>query len=326
MDIDMDVDVVVIGAGVIGLTSALRLQHGGLRVAVVAADPPLASTSAVAAAVWYPSGMAEDARVAAWAAATFAEFTRQAADGVPGVSMRPTRMLAHRRAGAEAPWWAAGVPDLRRVGSAELAPPYRDGWEFTAPAVEMPLYLPWLLDRFHEGGGVLVLQRLGSLGAASGRAPAVVNASGLGARELCGDPAVHPVRGQLVLVRNPGLRRSLRVQDDPAGYVYVHPRSTDVVLGGTFDADRWDATADPEVSRAILRRCAALAPELRDAQVIDHRSGLRPARRGGIRLETDLCSLPGTRLVHNYGHGGAGVTLCWGCADTTAALVGTAVS
>ncbi|MFE6055016.1 FAD-dependent oxidoreductase [Kitasatospora sp. NPDC056446] len=327
-------DVVVIGAGIIGLTSAVRLQERGLRVRVVSADDVLSTTSAVAAAVWYPTGMDESREVAHWSAVTFTELVRQAADRVPGVTMRPTRMYAYDRGPESLPWWGSVVPDLRRLGAAELrpagpepagsgsgsGPAYRDGWEFTAPAVEMPHYLPWLLDRFLANGGELLHRRLDSLGEARAWAPTVVNASGLGARRLCDDEAVEPIRGQVVLVRNPGLHTSLRVQGDPAGYTYLHPRSTDIVLGGTYERGNWDTVSDPATARAILDRCAALAPGLRDAEVIGHRVGLRPARRSGVRLAADTRTLPGTLLVHAYGYGGAGVTLSWGCADAVAAL------
>ncbi|MER7756305.1 FAD-dependent oxidoreductase [Kitasatospora sp. NPDC097643] len=315
--------IAVIGAGVIGLTTALRLQEKGFEVTVVTADDPGSTTSSVAAAVWYPVGMEDSSRVANWSALTFAEFTRQASDQVPGVTMRRTRMLAQRPdADPAVPWWGAVVPDLRRLEPSELGPAYSSGWQFTAPTVDMPVYLPWLLGRFLDAGGNLVRQRLNSLHQVHAWKPdAVVNASGLGAHRLCGDHAMQPIRGQLVLVRNPGLRDSLRVQDDPAGYTYVHPRDTDVVLGGTFDQGSWDTTADPATARAILARCTAHVPELRGAEIIGHPVGLRPARQGGVRLQVDTYSLPGTRVVHNYGHGGAGVTLGWGCADTAAALV-----
>ncbi|MFD8705291.1 FAD-dependent oxidoreductase [Kitasatospora sp. NPDC059648] len=317
-------DVVVIGSGVIGLTTALRLQELGLRVVVVTADGLLSTVSAVAAAVWYPVGVEAGDRVANWSAATFAEFTRQARAGVPGVVMRDTRMPAHRRQGDAVPWWGAGVPDLRRMEPSELAPAYADGWRFTAPTVEMPLYLPWLLGRFLDGGGEVVHRRLDTLRQARVWAPVAVNAGGLGARQLCGDDAVRPVRGQLVLVRNPGLRTSLRIQDDPAGYTYVHPRSRDVVLGGTFEEGAWDLAPDHEAAEAVLARCAAHVPELRGAEIVGRPVGLRPDRRGGVRLEAGNGG-GGLRTVHNYGHGGAGVTLSWGCADAAAELVAAAL-
>lgn len=317
--LDLSADVAVVGAGVIGLTTALRLQQAGARVTVLTEVPPRLTTSAVAAAVWFPTRVERSRRVVDWSATAFAEFARQAADGVPGVLLRPTHMLTRQAAPPE-PWWAPAVPDLRRLAPAELPPGYPAGWVFTAPSVEMPRYLDWLLERFRRHGGAVVQRRLDSLRQAAELAPTVVNASGLGARELCRDQAVHPVRGQVVLVRNPGLRTSLRIQDHPDGYTYVHPRSADVVLGGTFEVDSWDTTADPETARSILRRCTGVVPELRDAEVLGGLAGLRPARRGGVRLEADDRSLPGTLLVHNYGHGGAGVTLSWGCAAAAAEL------
>lgn len=72
------------------------------------------------------------------------------------------------------------------------------------------------------------------------------------------------------------------------------------------------------MAEAIVRRCAALRPEIAGARIIDHRVGLRPTREA-VRLEREL--LPtGRVLVHNYGHGGAGVTVAWGCAREAAEL------
>ncbi|MFE3874823.1 FAD-dependent oxidoreductase [Kitasatospora sp. NPDC059146] len=330
-DLGVGLDVVVIGSGIIGLTTALRLQERGLRVGVVTADGLLSTVSAVAAAVWYPVGVEAGGQVAAWSAATYAELARQARAGVPGVVLRDTWMPALRRQDGGTPWWGAGVPDLRRLEPADLAPAYADGWRFTAPTVEMPRYLPWLLGRFREGGGKVLHRRLDTLRQAGAWAPVVVNAAGLGARLLCGDDAVRPVRGQLALVRNPGLRASLRIQDEPAGYTYVHPRSRDVVLGGTFEEGSWDLRGDRAAAEAILARCAVHVPELRGAELIGCPVGLRPDRRGGVRLAVEESAdgeavggeaAAGLRIVHNYGHGGAGVTLSWGCADAVVELVG----
>ena len=82
-----------------------------------------------------------------------------------------------------------------------------DEWRFTVPSVEMGVYLPWLLDRFEAAGGRVVRRRVARLAdvpLVAGGADVVVNASGLAARDLAGDPAVHPARGQIVGVANPG--------------------------------------------------------------------------------------------------------------------------
>ncbi|MEJ3750645.1 FAD-dependent oxidoreductase [Actinomycetes bacterium KLBMP 9797] len=313
----VDVDVVVVGAGVVGLTTALRLVDAGARVRVLTADDPADTVSAVAAAVWYPTHVAGDPRVLAWGAETYAELTRQAAAGVPGVAPRPTRMLVRHEVRA-APWWSAAVADFRR-----LPPPtseYTEEWRFTVPSVHMGRYLDWLRDTLASRGMVLERRRVSRLAAVD--APVVVNATGLAARDLAGDPDVYPARGRVVLVRNPGLDTSVRDEDHPEGMMYAHPRGDDVVLGGTFEDGERDTRPDPRAAAGILARCASVVPELAGATVLAHRTGLRPVRRGGPRVAADPAPLSGGgRLLHNYGHGGAGVTLSWGCADAITAMI-----
>ncbi len=308
-------DVVVVGAGVVGLSSALRLQQAGARVALVSAHEPGQAVSWVAAAVWYPTRTDGDPRVLHWARQTFDELTEQAARGVPGVVMRSTRMLL--RGSTDTPWWAAAVPDFRLVPARDE--PYTGEWHFTVPAVEMAPYLDWLAERFVAAGGVLVSRRLTRLAEVAPEAPVVVNATGLAARELAGDEAVHPIRGRVLVVANPGWTTSVRDEDDPTGHTYIHPRRTDVVLGGTYEPHQWDLTPDDEVSAAIRARCVALVPELAGAAVLRATAGLRPGRDGGARVGLGAADGIG-RLIHNYGHAGAGVTLSWGCADEVAAL------
>ena len=144
-------DVAVVGAGLSGLSCAIRLQQAGARVVVVAADEPQQTVSAVAAAVWYPTRTAADPRVLRWAGRTFDELADQAARGIPGVTMRPTRMLL--RGSTETPWWAAAVPDFRHAPPATSPSPYTGEWHFTVPSVEMPLYLDWLVEQVTEAGG-----------------------------------------------------------------------------------------------------------------------------------------------------------------------------
>jgi len=298
-------DVIVLGAGISGLTSAVRLLTRGARVTVVAAGEP--TVSRLAAAVWYPTHTVADPRVLTWATATYDELMQHAADGIPGCAFRPTRMLL--RSPDSRPWWAPAVPSFTAL------------WEFTVPSTEMEVYLQWLIERVQALGGTVERRRVTALTDLAGRAPILVNASGLAARELAADPSVFPARGQIVVVANPGLVTSIRDEDHPDGMTYIHPRRHDVVLGGTFQPDDWSTAVDPATTAAILRRCTALVPELASAEVLWQAAGLRPARHGGPRVELDPVPLPdGTRVIHNYGHGGAGVTLSWGCATEVAAL------
>jgi D-amino-acid oxidase len=296
-------DVIVVGGGIIGLTAAVRLRAAGAEVAVWSPVDPVDTVSAVAAAVWYPTRTDYHPRVLRWAGAAYDEFTGQAARGVPGVLLRPTRNLG---AATDLPWWAPAAGDVSVVDGAV---------RFVAPLVEMATYLPWLRDQ-------VTFRRRGvdRLDEALREAPIVVNATGLAARELAADPAVYPARGQIVLVANPGLETSLRSEAEPG--TYIHPRRRDVVLGGTYQEGDWNTTPDPGTRDAILARCRALVPELAGAPVLGERVGLRPARRGGPRVEAE--TVAGGTIIHAYGHGGAGMTLSWGCADEVVRLVSAA--
>src|SRR4029453_874773 len=116
-------DVIVVGGGIIGRTAAVRLRQAGADVVVWSPDEPGATVSSVAAAVWYPTRTDYDPRVLTWAGDTYDEFTRQAADGVPGVLLRPTRNLEFTGADTM-PWWtpAAGAVEIAAAG-----PPYPPG-------------------------------------------------------------------------------------------------------------------------------------------------------------------------------------------------------
>jgi D-amino-acid oxidase len=182
-----------------------------------------------------------------------------------------------------------------------------------APAVDMSLHLPWLAGRLRALGGTVERREVASLDELE--ADAVVNCAGLGARELAGDNSLVAVRGQVLRVVAPDVREWLLDQSDPGRLVYVVPRVNDVVLGGTADEADEDLRPDPATTEAIRARCAALIPALRDAPVVDVAVGLRPSRPA-VRLDAE------GRVVHCYGHGGAGVTLAWGCAGEVAALLG----
>jgi len=300
-------EVIVAGAGVVGLTAAIRLREAGIVADIVARDPPAATTSAVAAALWYPYRAFPRERVAAWSARGFAVLSGLAATPGSGVRMRwGTELVAP---GAEDPWWRPAVPSFARTA---------EGYRFAAPVADMSVHLPWLAARLEALGASLAIATLGSLDEALARAPVVVNCAGLGARELARDEALLAVRGQILLVEQTGVEEWLLDQSDPERLLYVVPRERDVVLGGTAQEGDEDVAVDPATAAAIRARCEAAVPALRGARVLREAVGLRPARPA-VRLEREARA-DGT-IVHCYGHGGAGVTLAWGCADEVTALV-----
>jgi D-amino-acid oxidase len=305
--------VTVVGAGVLGLSCALRLLEAGHRVDVLARELPRETTSAVAAAIWYPYRAFPPERVLAWSRATHDELARIAVEHPDsGVVLREgTEVVASRD---ERPWWSDAVPDLQET--LDVPAGYDGGWAFTAPLVEMPVYLDWLAGRVLAAGGSITRLNLhGIPGTGDGGPDAVVDCSGIGAKFLASDPSLYPVQGQVVLVEQVGLERWWLDDTNADAPTYVVPRSRDIVVGGTDLEGEWSRTPSPEVAAAILRRALRLVPELAGAEVVGHKVGLRPARPT-VRLERV------GDVVHCYGHGGAGVTLSWGCADEVAGLLG----
>ena len=318
----LGVQVVVVGAGVSGLSTARLLLAAGHEVTVVSGDPLRQTTSHLAAAVWFPTAAGPADAVARWSASTYEALVREAADGVPGVCMRESLVLYRAEADVlpPLPSWAEAVGEVRLARPDELPPGYSHGLRFVVPLVEMPTYLPHLYDVVVRSGAQQVQRRLVALDEVLDLRPdVVVNAAGLTAGALAGDNTTFPVRGQILRVVNPGLSLSVRDEHHPGGRAYVHPRTQDCILGGTLEVGVWDTTPDADETAAILKRCADIAPALAGAQLIESIVGLRPGRRE-IRLELDE-SLLAVPVVHNYGHGGSGITVGWGCAADAAALV-----
>jgi D-amino-acid oxidase len=316
-------DIVVVGAGVVGLSTAISLAEAGLSTRVVAAEPPSRVTSVAAGALWGPVRCGPDDRCLAWAQTGLEELTALADEPSAGVHQSHGRSVS--RAAETPPAWAGLLPDLRLLDAAERPAGFSSGWSYTAPAVSMPVYLEYLLNRYAARGGSVEYATVSSLTAVD--APVVVNCTGIGARSLVPDESVVPVRGQVVVVQNPGISEFYidHGADDTPDYVYAFPHDDVVILGGTAEEGASDWAPRPEVSARIMRDCAAAFPTLRDARVITERVGLRPCRPE-VRLEAEV--LPGGRVLwHNYGHGGAGVTLSWGCArEVTAAVLAGATS
>lgn len=311
---DQSGDVIVVGSGVIGLTTAVVLAESGRRVRVWAREPAERTTSAVAGALWWPYRIEPKALAREWALQSLSVYEELAErPGETGVRM-VEGVMGESRLDEQGPWAAARLPGLRASTAEEYA---GTGLWARLPLLDMPTHLRWLRDRFLRAGGVVEVRTVTDLVEAA--APVVVNCTGIGARRLVPDPAVRPVRGQLVIVENPGVTTWIVSTDEAAGTTtYLFPQPDRLVLGGTTDEDDWSLTPAPAVAAEIVKRCAAVRPEIAGSRVLDHRVGLRPVR-DTVRLERE--PLPDGRvLVHNYGHGGAGVTVAWGCAREAAGL------
>ncbi|MBT2507952.1 FAD-binding oxidoreductase [Streptomyces sp. ISL-98] len=309
----MSSDVIVVGGGVTGLTTGLTLAEAGNLVRVWSREAAESTTSAVAGALWWPYRVEPEELVGEWSLTSYQVYEELAAKPEEtGVRLVGGVHADTSPAGLGA--WAAELPGLRETAT---------GLRAVLPLIDMPVHLRWLRERLAAVGTTVENRGITDFAEPASEAGVVVNCTGLGARELVPDAAVRPVRGQLVVVENPGIEEWYTAADPASSattYFFPQPRGR-LILGGTAEEDDWSLTPDPRTAEAIVGRCAEVRPEIAGARVIGHRVGLRPARTGGVRIEAK--PLPGDGLlVHNYGHGGAGVTVAWGCAEAVAGLVG----
>jgi D-amino-acid oxidase len=313
-------DVLVIGAGVIGLTTGICLAEAGLSVTIRTDAPPERTTSVAAGAVWGLPRVGPPDRALAWGRTGLETLSKLAAE--PGTGVRIASGKEVGLAPLEPDYWIQILPDLRPCDPAELPRGCAGGWHYSAPLATMPVYLDYLRARFERAGGTIELSRARSLAELAGTAPVLVNCTGVAARDLVPDPLVKPIRGQVVLVANPGIEEFLICRDggEPPFYVYVFPHGDTVLLGGTAEEDEWDKTPQTHIAERIVANCSEIDPRLRGAAIIGHRVGLRPWRPS-VRLESE--PLGDAVLWHNYGHGGAGISVAWGCAaEITSEIIG----
>jgi D-amino-acid oxidase len=310
-------DVLVIGAGVTGLTTAVLLAEEGLTVRVRASRPPQHTTSAAAGAIWGPHLVVHES-VPRWSRESLDVFHDLADRRDTGVRMLGGLEVARER--IPAPDWMTLLNDFRDCPSGELPRGFAVGWRYTAPVMDMPVYLGFLVGRLVDAGGKLEAGTITSLDEVRTQAPIAVNCTGSGARRLVPDPAVTPVRGQLIVVDNPGVDMFYAEDTgESPDLTYILPHGDQLLLGSSAERGRGDRRPDPQTGAAILRRCVELEPRIEGVRVRAHRVGVRPVR-SRIRLEHER--LGSGHLIHNYGHGGAGVTLSWGCAAEVLSLIG----
>jgi D-amino-acid oxidase len=313
----IDKEVIVIGCGVSGLSCGIRLLEAGFNeVRIVARELPPHTTSNRAAAVWYPYKAYPEDKVLGWGARTFRAMTELMADPASGIS---NTVLIEPFDGKTAdPWWQEAVTTFRHAEPEELPAGYSDGYVVEVPLIETPLYMDYLVNWFRRLGGEIEQGAVRALSDLVENGRLIINCAGLGAKELTGDDELYPIRGQIVRVTAVADKTSFVDEFSHKSLAYVVPRRDDTIIGGTAEVGDWDLTADPQTAEEILQKCRELQPELADVEILEHTVGLRPCRNR-IRLEREPLGND-CAVIHNYGHGGAGFTLSWGCADEVIAL------
>ena len=320
--------IAVVGAGVSGLTSAVILAERGHNLSIFADAIGQSTTSGAAAAIWFPYDAEPVEKVIPWALETYKTLVDLSGDPQSGVTMIELRQFS--RAGEiQIPDWARSLgarrlqPSVTTPVATGLGPvpnrahTFASGYSITVPLTDTTIYLDYLQDRLTKTGvafhaGV----RFKSLEDVDPTFDLVINCTGFGAKTLLHDADLEPHRGQVAIVPKIDDLTCALVCDD-APLMYAIPRAHDCVLGGTNELSH-DLAVDPASTTRIVAECRRVLP-INQPRVLAERVGIRPFRKSGVRVERDRLR-DGRSVIHNYGHGGAGFTLSWGCAREVASL------
>jgi D-amino-acid oxidase len=331
-------DVAVIGAGVVGLSTAIRLLESGYRVTVLAREVGIESQSRLATAVWHVYLVRETPDVFRWAAETLADLYKTA-DLEPscGLEVIEGVELFRNSDQGNPPWrniprsfefltdsYMRGINrQLALHSDCHLEHPVRWGYRVEVPAARMDVYLAWLLERVRICGGRIQRETIDNVESVGARFPIVVNCSGAGAKDLVHDRDFVPVKGQYFIFEeySDRLRHYWGDDDHPAGMSYAIQRQGQLLVGGTAEFGVEDAVFDLKFDD-VLGRLLPLESTLQNLRDAARKEivCVRPWRKSGVRLERDTSSRT-FDLIHNYGHGGSGFSLSWGCAADVVGLL-----
>jgi D-amino-acid oxidase len=305
--------VAIVGAGVCGLTCGVLFAERGHRTAIFAKEIGQQTTSAAAAALWFPYDVEPAGKVIPWALETYRALIDLARNSDSGVSMIELRQFSRTKE-IQIPDWAVplgaqSVIPSEVEGSLKL---FKSGFSLRVPLMDTTIYLDYLANRFLKADGEITesvcFEKLEDV---DPEFDLVINCAGIGARELVHDADLEPHRGQVAIVpRIKDLPYALVCDDAPL--LYAIPRRNDCVFGGTNEISSALA-ADPVTTNRIVAECSRVL-KIEKPNVLTECVGLRPFRKSGIRLERYRLSDSRT-VIHNYGHGGSGFTLSWACAN-----------
>ncbi|KAJ7098334.1 D-amino-acid oxidase [Mycena epipterygia] len=352
-------DVFVVGAGVIGLSTAIRAQEAGFNVTIFAETFPGDKKSIKYTSCW----AAANHLSVATTNVLLHELERETLpiflglikeDPLVPAMIRPHKSYAQvfgPNEQKQTNHLSQCYSDFRTLEPCELPKGVVHGSVFSTICIDVPRYLPYLMNRFLVAGGSAFRVTLPSLSAllsekdrpaltsflptSTNATPsfdpeAVVNCTGIGAFSIGDvlDTNMYPTRGEVLIIRAPWIDYGLSYSYKDNHLAYIIPRqSGDVILGGTFQIDDWHPNSRPETVKLIKERGIEAYPELlppnkrelrniKDLDVVEECVGLRPTRNGGVRLEITSLNVgcKSFPIVHNYGHGGAGYQSSWGSA------------
>ncbi|ETN45548.1 uncharacterized protein HMPREF1541_09380 [Cyphellophora europaea CBS 101466] len=300
-------NVVVVGAGVAGLTTALLLSKDARYKIVVAAkhmpgDYDIEYASPWAGANYMPQVSprthvsVRGTEAAQWDKNTWAPLEDLARDHPEaGVHFQECQILSRAKDKGSAtaswfaellspsPWFKDVVPNFEVIPKESLPSGIDSATSFTSVCINTAIYLPWLVSQCLKNGVKFrraVFKHISEAGSSSvhpaGKVDLVVNCTGLGSSKLGGveDKNVVPARGQIVVVRNDA-GKMLDVSgtddgDDEACYVMTRAAGGGTILGGSYQKGNWESQVDPSLAVRIMKRAVGICPALTGGKGIEH--------------------------------------------------------
>jgi D-amino-acid oxidase len=344
----MSKKVCVVGSGIIGLGSALHFLRNGHRVTIVSSPTHFMPTSPVSAAFWFPYACSLSVeQEIALAEPTYRFLKECMLSRDSGISIRKGRAYFDETvepAETTTPWWAEMDTNFRQLASNEIPPSLREnqsvgpiigGWYFEVPVIHIPTFLSWLQREVEALGGEVKEHRVASFNEIDASYDWIVNCAGGWATHLTSDPVLVGYQGTVIDLPGEPLGDELLFLEKGKSSnlpTYIVPQGLRTILGGTFKpitqpGEAWQTGSDGATQqwvgteddvRGIIERCQIVsgkAVPLTPGSSWKSKAGLRPVRSDSPpRIEMDSNS-PRV-IVHNYGHGGSGVTFFWGSAQT----------
>ncbi|KAL0569615.1 hypothetical protein V5O48_012341 [Marasmius crinis-equi] len=365
--------ILVVGGGVIGLTTTWSLLDQGYKVTVLSKEwatfgKEQRIASQIAGALWeYPPAVCGQhtdkislQHSKKWCMVAYHVWHAIAADPnykSAGVRMMPSNFYFPNPIDGDDfqtekmnEIAASGVLGFQR--GAHLIKNYSvdpenggvDAYGIMAPVIDTDAGMKWLMELVQAKGATLVTEAIHGDLLTQEHAlrtrfgvEAIINCTGIASAETAGDDSCYPIRGGLIRLVNDGVKMpkveaALTISADVGRQneiVFIVPRNDNtLLLGGFTEPNEWslDLNLESPVIKRMKERCEAFLPSLKTAQIDPDypvAQGLRPFRQRNIRVERELRSLGDTpsRIVHSYGHGGAGWSLSFGCAGDVLGLV-----
>ncbi|MBK9586837.1 MAG: FAD-binding oxidoreductase [Alphaproteobacteria bacterium] len=300
--------IAIIGGGITGLTTGLALQEAGCAVHIFSRDPFEKMTSYAAAATSYPYAVEDSPRTRAWHLRNdeiLVSLMDDPGAGIIWVNWKKCTLDPH----FEIPEMYMRLREARVIGPDECPLGYQKGVQAKLLLMHVGRYYGFLKKKFEAAGGTFTLREIKNFSELERDYDLIVNATGVYARQFVNDETIYPMRGQVVIIKNPGVNFHFASFE---GKNYFYPRIDEILIGGSAEVGEWDLTPNDELTNEILGWAKTLDPLLKNPEIVNVRVGLRPMRPQ-VRIERDenSCAVP---VIHNYGQGGAGYTLAWGCA------------